>query len=223
MRQAPAQTELRPIAPTPTNSSIEPSSRLAGLTCVAKGPGSFGVTSQVVATREAPVRTEPHPTRGFLGLFKDRARGGAGIGDRINTGYWHPERSLRCPPATRLTPLQVGKRLGRRSPESVPGPEPDLFRRNMRLAASSALLVHRILYRSCLNLNAECQAPVQCFCIATEDYFQLVISFQPKPQTRPQKVQAKPCFLRIEADRSRDRRSDATDLKAAAPRPDWKN
>jgi hypothetical protein len=94
----------------PRISRIEP---FHGLTCVAKGLGSFLgmmsfarlpgkprlrrsfalpapgrsdrflVTSQVEATREAPVRAESHPTRGFLGLFKDRARGGAGIGHQL--------------------------------------------------------------------------------------------------------------------------------------------
>jgi hypothetical protein len=173
------------------NSSIE---SISGFNVRGQRPRIFLGDFKVVATREAPVRTEPHPTRGFLGLFKDRAGGGAGIGDRINTGYWHPERSLRCPPATRLTPLQVGKRPGRRSPESVPGPEPDLFRRNMRLAASSALLVHRILYRSCLNLNAECQAPVQCFCIATEDYFSVGHQFSAEAPNQTPKGPSKTVF-----------------------------
>src|SRR4029077_16633635 len=82
------------------------------------------------------------------------------IEDRTNTGYWRPERSLRCPPAARLTPSQAGRHPRRHSPESVPAPGPDLFRRHKRLATSLALLVHRILCRSCLQLNAECQAPV---------------------------------------------------------------
>jgi hypothetical protein len=89
----------------------------------------------------------------------------------FNTGYWRPERSLRCPPAARLTPSQAGRRPRRRSPESVPGPGPGLFRPRKRSAVSLALLVRRSLCRSCFNLNAECQAPVQCFCIAPEDYF----------------------------------------------------
>jgi len=151
--------------------------------------------------------------------------------DRISTGYWHLERFLRCRPATRLTPSQAGRHPKRHSLGSVPGPVPDPFRRHKRSAASLALLVHRSLCRSCHHLNAECRCPFNAFELHPKIIFQWYanrhsftrplkrqsgrfayatlwtsISFQPKPQTRPQTVRAKRCSVRIQPHRSRDRR-----------------
>jgi hypothetical protein len=88
-----------------------------------------------------------------------------------NTACLPGERFLPWSPATQLMPWRAERRPKRRSPGSVPGPGPDLFPLRKRSAANLAWLVHRSLCRSYLNLHAECQPAVQCFCIGADVLF----------------------------------------------------